>query len=973
MPHKAFLHKKSLLDQFKDDHKHTGIIQSMRAEHTWNNPLTRRKRTKKLNGWIKSFDGKNHIRKLSRFNAVQAHRHESLDDTMNFKGESVMQNEAMSLKGFIENLTYKLINKYGIEKDVVKNYLDLHTEEMQELLDDKELSLKEKVMFVRSEITGEKDEAENKKSESAPESDYIQEFRSWLDAQEGEPYNEQEITDFGWEWKSQDVGYPNGNKMYYDYFSIEDDGVTYRLEVAWNSFNETIVGNKIWQDSSESKKSESIEYDCKRNAHDILNYIKKATGYKNSYLVRVSVNDDEDDFYIKYNLRTNGNNYILYAGVTDYSITDLKGENTYVEGSTDLSGAMTRDLDAFCEQIKNPKNESKKNEVRILPNPTIIYKGPIEDAKKACNYVSKILANKGLGWGRVAWQAPKDGEYHYGHPEKDVYTVILRGSNNLIKDSFAVYKDVFGNDFWNNCDASPDGWVNPQDIAIRDVATESKNADEKLSYEKGHKNSKGEDAPWVIRSHEDNRILASFANKKDAKEHLQRMKQYSKSESYELTSKEIQVRKPNGTWQRWTVTWPEYVDTHIQDAKDQGWTEVRVVDIKRNENTEEHKKSEEKDRLAGYKPYSFKVTSKDPAVLKNDAEAVLTEFAADVADNTSFKFDYDWYDKSWELTDTKTNQVFRKGTFLFKDFAKSPLYLDDGVLATPAGMKLRTWIAVSDVDESKKSEGLSNEKVKDAVKFAATEAGLENYLKVDSDGAMSVTVSLPINSDDLKTVRWVINSNDGTITEYLDTEKNLIRDFTDDESLVSMLTLLFQTSRMSLRDWFQKKSEALFNKQELEAPVKSYISDVLSDLVVSFHWGEDGAERLVDKYNDVIMTNYMDGDLSAYETAKYINGKENPNPVESKKKQESKKNEGHLTLVDTIVVPKWLWDAFYFADEYGETLNEEEEEILADFKAKYADAKYHLETPEEEADFRSRNDFDNYGGPCYDINVYEWK
>ena len=122
---------------------------------------------------------------------------------------------------------------------------------------------------------------------------------------------------------------------------------------------------------------------------------------------------------------------------------------------------------------------------------------------------------------------------------------------------------------------------------------------------------------------------------------------------------------------------------------------------------DESKKSEEKDRLAGYKPYSFKVKSKDPTVLKNDAEAVLTEFAEDVVDNTSFKFDYDWYDKSWELTDTKTNQVFSKGTFLFKDFAESTLYLDDGVLATPAGMKLRTWMAVSDADESKKSESLA--------------------------------------------------------------------------------------------------------------------------------------------------------------------------------------------------------------------------------------------------------------------------
>lgn len=78
MPHKAFLKKKSLLDRFKDDHALTGFIQSARAKHTWDNPLTRRKRTKELNGWIKSFAGKNHIRKLSRFNAQQAGRYEAL-------------------------------------------------------------------------------------------------------------------------------------------------------------------------------------------------------------------------------------------------------------------------------------------------------------------------------------------------------------------------------------------------------------------------------------------------------------------------------------------------------------------------------------------------------------------------------------------------------------------------------------------------------------------------------------------------------------------------------------------------------------------------------------------------------------------------------------------------------------------------------------------------------------------------------
>lgn len=50
---------------------------------------------------------------------------------------------------------------------------------------------------------------------------------------------------------------------------------------------------------------------------------------------------------------------------------------------------------------------------------------------------------------------------------------------------------------------------------------------EKLEYEKGHRNSRGEYAPWVIRSHKDGSVLASFAKKDDAERHLARMKGYA--------------------------------------------------------------------------------------------------------------------------------------------------------------------------------------------------------------------------------------------------------------------------------------------------------------------------------------------------------------------------------------------------------------------------------------------------------------
>lgn len=61
-------------------------------------------------------------------------------------------------------------------------------------------------------------------------------------------------------------------------------------------------------------------------------------------------------------------------------------------------------------------------------------------------------------------------------------------------------------------------------------AGKSESADEKLSYEKGRKNSKGEDAPWVIRDHKTGKVLESFPTKKEAENHMKTMKRYSKTE-----------------------------------------------------------------------------------------------------------------------------------------------------------------------------------------------------------------------------------------------------------------------------------------------------------------------------------------------------------------------------------------------------------------------------------------------------------
>lgn len=927
-----FLKKKSLLDRFKDNHGRTGYIQSARAEHTWSNPIKRNRRTKGLNGWIKSFAGKKHIRKLARFNAQQAGRNESYEDVKldclryadilelpngvcvkvnarircprmaafafritgiydaglenpskyvirgfypvyglerkpfeefdvpcndvsdieqwiksNEKGNS-MQNESLSLNGFIENLTEKLTKQFDLDLEEVQTYLDTHTPEMQELLNDTELSLKEKVLFVRDEITVEKDEA------NEPTSDNTLYIVQGVDA----------FTDFTYAFTQDEL------KHIKDHWS----------ETEWR-----------------------------------VKMVK-----------------------------------LLFGADYEYELSENPDILDEVADSTEIG---------------------TKQELLELNYPEHLF-----EAKEP--------------------------------------------------------------------------------------------TDEKLSYEKGNKNSRGEDAPWVIRSHKNNRILASFATEKEAKEHLKRMKQYSKS-------------------------------------------------------------------------------------------------------------------------------------------------------------------------ESKQNEGLSNEKVKDAIKFAATEAGIENYLKVDSDGAMSVTVTLPLDSNELHEVRWVIDSNEGTIEEYLDTEKSLVKNFTDDESLVSMLTLLFQTTRMTLRNELPKKYKQSETKEDGERcvddydiltdglselgfvpssnirngmiylyrsrftatkdgvkyyfwihedpsgeytdyievwggkfttngdpedpettkfntvsdvldglksvkkseahDIDTYKSDVFSDLVVNLFHGEDGAKKLVDEYADEIEDAFARGDTSmeiaveidtmagkhesrnvsmkeiartldtainkdgnysvkdntsgvtatdkdrtrtikvskdlkveledkdgkhSYEAqslrdlSKYIrravkgeyvnedfhktqvkdavydvinrhnlnnavkvsylgnsvvckyadrtlriqpdllttmSTKDGDNvdtyPTNLKELDgyldrvfghyadelvESKQYEGiKLKLVDTITVPQWLWEAYtysqeYSLDEYGVDLNDDEMAIFYDFKEKYKDC--HLDDRGEEPDFHSRNDFDCYGGNCYIVDVY---
>lgn len=57
---------------------------------------------------------------------------------------------------------------------------------------------------------------------------------------------------------------------------------------------------------------------------------------------------------------------------------------------------------------------------------------------------------------------------------------------------------------------------------------------EVVQYRKGHKNSKGEDAPWVIVSCKTKKILSSHKSKEKADEHLQQMEYYKHAKTESL-------------------------------------------------------------------------------------------------------------------------------------------------------------------------------------------------------------------------------------------------------------------------------------------------------------------------------------------------------------------------------------------------------------------------------------------------------
>ena len=563
--------------------------------------------------------------------------------------------------------------------------------------------------------------------------------------------------------------------------------------------------------------------------------------------------------------------------------------------------------------------------------------------------------------------------------------------------------------------------------------------EEKLGYEKGHKNSKGEDAPWVIRSHEDNRILASFAKKTDAEEHLQRMKQYSKQESKSADELDKYIKDVKSLLKskygmdfndkdtcRLNVGWLEKLDAMFYQGKpvEDGAKEVAAFC---GYNKDESKQSEANgpfdapikdwymgaykeddlgDRLNG----TFKGALQ--TLLRGDdiydyigvgdsliRERLFSQLAK------MLDVDYDEIYNVWlnegaasnELT-AKLNKIGLKRTRTIPPTIKDKVKrLGRGVLppkivkVTGESKKSERLFNKAELERYAKEQGMTNERaipVAKDLKQKISDGITQCLTAIKEAGAVANPITVANNGE-----RPAISSRDtfAYAPSYVYRESGMERNYVgvmfhvekgdnygqlfigwdkkNNRPFVWAGGATFDSYDAFCNDFKRDFSEC-FKKSEA-SNLAGYTSDVISELAVSFHYGEDGATKLANKYSDTINDAYVEGESLPYETARLIARQDGNSYANESKKSESKKSEVRLELIDTIVVPKWLWEAYNFGNDYGEDLDEHEQNILSEFKEKYADC--HLDDEDEESYFSSYNDFDSYGGQCFTVKVYKEK
>lgn len=299
---------------------------------------------------------------------------------------------------------------------------------------------------------------------------------------------------------------------------------------------------------------------------------------------------------------------------------------------------------------------------------------------------------------------------------------------------------------------------------------ESKGTDETIEYEKGHKNSRGEDAPWVIRDHKGGKVLSSFATKGEAEAHLERMKRYSKSESVSdwdlcilvahnpLTKDTYYCYDLNGEWT------PHEDNAYI--FKSRGDAEKAVSKFVGRL---------QRGHLGGFAAWDPKYVSIEPVkTLKKALHASGGKVKSEVADSAGFSR---FVKKLLDIAIDKFNDAawarLIKGYDFGDDFEKGRSVEDSlksmqkWVLATEKKMANEKLFSIPEL------ENMAMNDYKAAVKAAWSAAGVKNFKIDNSDGSNKMLDVWPKTLDgNFYDVSWRIMPELGVVVQYADDNTN---------------------------------------------------------------------------------------------------------------------------------------------------------------------------------------------------------
>lgn len=567
MPKTAFLHKKSLLDTFKDDYRVTNPIKAARAERTWDNPIVRHKREREINKWAHSFAGKKHFRKLTRFNATREANESCrvlypLEDVVKVVTDALrtIRTRIYQVDGYYQFIQDKLQYGMVVAKDIAHRDFPYRWEVQANLV----TRLKK-----GNEIVMEY-------HPDTPEqlSEYLQE--------EGaiEP-NEAKMKISVRESKKNEKDEPT-----YVWFGLEHDedgDYTDSLAVFVDDVSNGMV--TVYAHMGQHS-SASLDYvaglEADPNPKGDLYKELIGQGYDN--LVVVNTDVAEDMLGIRMHPDDDARELEDPEKYDKYEAREVKTAWTYLgeleklEGANSRKDAQSKLLTAlgFTQGTEGRWYDGEGDLINIIDELdnaewdfAIKTCGPLQESRNSREayykgkdrgflvLVQKLIADN--------WYAGARKEY----PSLTLDCYEMDGAGDDMKICFEAYGEEIDDPMseglmeiaeesakkgcadanrstdpliadygleanfisWDEPDVFRDQWNYVINLSSKPKGKKGESADEKLGYEKGHKNSKGEPAPWVIRSHKDNSVIASFAKKEDAYAHLQRMKQYSESRS----------------------------------------------------------------------------------------------------------------------------------------------------------------------------------------------------------------------------------------------------------------------------------------------------------------------------------------------------------------------------------------------------------------------------------------------------------